>query len=141
MASIFHASRHFVLFSIGFARVVIDSLISFNYKVNDFSAPPRAGYSLLSAIKAVVEVDDRVTNQRPCRNTHHIQTSPSSSGSPSLRGASYTNAIPQPLINFADIVARRWINQLTCYSWYRKQIKLRLQSKSGNCSIPLATFH
>lgn len=106
MASIFHASRHFVLFSIGFARVVIDSLISFNYKVNDFSAPPRAGYSLLSAIKAVVEVDDRVTNQRPCRNTHHIQTSPSSSGSPSLRGASYTNSIPQPLINFADIESR-----------------------------------
>lgn len=42
MATIFHASRHFVLFSIRFDRAVIDLLISFNYKVNDFSAPPRA---------------------------------------------------------------------------------------------------
>lgn len=65
MATIFHASRHFVLFSIRFDRAVIDSLISFNYKVNDFSAPPRAGCSLPSAIKEEVnEADDRVTNQR-----------------------------------------------------------------------------
>lgn len=42
MATIFHASRHFVLFSIRFDRAVIDLLISFNYKVNDFCAPPRA---------------------------------------------------------------------------------------------------
>lgn len=68
MASVFHASRHFVLFSIRFDRAVIDSLISFNYKVNDFSAPPRAGCSLLSPIKEVVnEANDRVANQHPCR--------------------------------------------------------------------------
>lgn len=95
MASIFHASHHFVLFSIRFDRAIIDSLISFNYKVNDFSAPPRAGCSLLSAIKEVVnEVDDQVTNQRLCRNTHHIQTRHSSSSSPSLCGTSSTNSIP-----------------------------------------------
>lgn len=76
MATIFHASRHFVLFSIRFDRVIIDSLISFNYKVNDFSAPPRAGCSPMSAIKEEVnEADDRVTNQRRRRNTHHDKLS------------------------------------------------------------------
>lgn len=100
MATIFHASRHFVLFSIRFDRAVIDLLISFNYKVNDFLAPPGAARrrrSLLSAIKEELnEADDRVTNQRRRRRRSaqlRVRERRSFSGSPLPRPESSASSL------------------------------------------------
>lgn len=63
--SVFSSSR--------FDEAVIDSLIAFNYKVNDFSLP-QVGLSVLLAIKGGVnKLDDRVNNDNQCCNSNQIQ--------------------------------------------------------------------
>lgn len=74
MVPLFRGLCHFVFSPIRFDRAVIDSLIAFNYKVNDFSPPTKVGLSVWLALKEKVnKQDDRVNNSNHGCDSHQIQ--------------------------------------------------------------------